>query len=214
MSGISNSEDLLLLDELTFDLAQEFLGDSQVGRDEVLGDALLDQRILFSEIQVTVPGRHAQVSHHSFLRGYKGSFNYFSKKSLKYRNLFEKFVMGFIGKQDNLCVFKALHIEVRRSLCNETSQVRGPPVFNREHDHVLLTLVVQVKGLGTSLKDKGTYGAYIPLLQNVLAFEVPACLYSRQKDLLLLLTQLNDSIDIVNKGLFLSTHYSFRFCSR
>jgi hypothetical protein len=32
--------------------------------------------------------------------------------------------------------------------------------------------------------------------------------------LLLLLAQLNDSVDIVNKGLFLSAHYSLRFCSR
>lgn len=214
MRGVSSSEDLLLLDELTFDLAQEFFGDSQVGCDEVLGDALLDQRILFSEIQVTVPGRHAQVSDHSFLRSHQGSFDYFPKKPLKYRNLFEKFVMGFVRKQDNLRVFKALYIEVRRGLGSETSQVRGPPVFNREHDHVLLTLVVQVKGLGASLKHKGAYGTDIPLLQNVLAFEVSARLYPRQKDFLLLRAQLNDSVDVVNKGLFLSAHYSFRFCSR
>jgi len=214
MRGVVNPEDLLLLDELTFDLAQEFLGDSQVGRDEVLGDALLDQRILFSEIQVTVAGRHAQVSDHSFLRSHKCSFDYFPKKPLKYRNLFEKFVMSFVRKQDNFGVFKALHIEVRRGLGNETRQVRSPPVFNREHDHVLLTLVVQVKGLGTSLEHKGADGTYIPLLQNVLPFEVSARLYSRQKDLLLLLAQLNDSVDIVNKRLFLSAHYSFRFCCR
>jgi hypothetical protein len=102
----------LLLDELTFDLAQEFLGDAKVGRDEVLGDALLDQRILLSEIQVTVPGRHAQVSDHSFLRGHQGSFDYFPKKPLKYRNFLEKLVMGFVRKQNNLCAFKALYIEV------------------------------------------------------------------------------------------------------
>ena len=214
MRGALNSENLLLLDELTFDLAQEFLGDSQVGRDEVLGDALLDQRILFAEMQITVPGRHAQVSDHSFLRGHKGSFDDFPKKPLKYRNLLEKLVMRFERKQNNLCVFKALDIEVRRGLSSETSQVRGPPVFNREHDHVLLTLVVEVKGLGTSLQHKGAYGTHIPLLQDVLAFEVSARLYSRQKDLLLLLAQLNDSVDIVNKGLFLSAHYSLRFCSR
>ena len=123
MRGALNSEDLLLLDELTFDLAEEFLGDSQVGRDEVLGDALLDQRILLSEIQVTVPGSHAQISDHSFLRGHQGSFDYFPKKPLKYRNLFEQFVMGFVRKQDNLCVFEALYIEVRRGLGSETSQV-------------------------------------------------------------------------------------------
>jgi hypothetical protein len=104
--------DLLLLYELAFDLAEKFLGDSQVGSDKVLRYPLLDHRVLISEMQVAVPGRHAQVSHHSFLGGDQGSFYYFSKKPLKYRNVLKKLVMGLVRKQNHLGVFQALYIEV------------------------------------------------------------------------------------------------------
>ena len=58
---------LLLLNELALDLAQELLGDSQVGGDEVLGDSLLDLGVLLSEVDVAIPGRHAEVPDNSLL---------------------------------------------------------------------------------------------------------------------------------------------------
>ena len=53
------------------DLAQEFFGDPQVGRNHVLGNPLLDLGVLFSEFDIPLFGWCAEIPNDSFLCGNK-----------------------------------------------------------------------------------------------------------------------------------------------